>query len=177
MDDDIRTLLRQVQDREEIRQVLYDFARSVDELDFARMTQCFARELRWDYGPGAGVVVETREDLERFVTEAFSPNKAVTDESLSVVRIKKTSHHVSNIRIDFEPPDGARSEAYVYTWHEMAEGDRPGLVWGKWHDRWRRTDDEGWRISERRMIVSATDNYFAIGYDAWTGEPLARPAE
>ena len=53
--------------------------------------------------------------------------------------------------------------------------DRPGLVWGKWHDQWRRSDDEGWRISARKMIVSATDNYYAIGYDAWTGGPRAEP--
>ena len=137
------------------------------------MSRCFTPNLRWDYGPGAGVVIETRADLERFVGEAFTPDEAVTADSLSVVRIKKTSHHVSNIRIDIESPDTARSEAYVFTWHEMTDSERPGLVWGKWHDRWRRTDEEGWRICERKMIVSATDNYFAIGYDAWTGEPRA----
>ena len=138
------------------------------------MAQCFTKDLRWDYGPGAGVVIETRDDLERFVREAFSPHREVSDDSLSVVRIKKTSHHVSNIHIEFDGADEARSETYVFTWHEMPD-DRPGLVWGKWHDQWRRSDDEGWRISARKMIVSATDNYYAIGYDAWTGQPRAEP--
>lgn len=170
LDDDDRRLLHQLRDREEMTQVLHDFARAVDELDFKAMARCFTKQLTWDYGPGAGVVIETRDDLERFVTESFSSDREVTDESLSVVRIRKTSHHVSNIRIDFEGDDTARSEAYVFTWHEMADGDRPGLVWGKWHDGWQRTG-EGWRIRSRRMIVSATDNYYAIGYDAWTGEP------
>ena len=175
LDDEDRRLLRELQAREEITQVLHDFARTVDELDFRKMAQCFTKDLLWDYGPGAGVVIESRDDLERFVTEAFSPDKAITEDSLSVVRIKKTSHHVSNIRIDFDGADAARSETYVFTWHEMPTDDRPGLVWGKWHDQWRRSDEEGWRISARKMIVSATDNYYAIGYDAWTGEPLLKP--
>jgi 3-phenylpropionate/cinnamic acid dioxygenase small subunit len=168
-----RVQLRQLLAREEMTQVLHDFARAVDELDFTAMVQCFTPELRWDYGPGAGVVIETRDDLLRFVTEAFTPDHEVSADSLSLVRIKKTSHHVSNVRIDIEGDDTARSEAYVFTWHEMPD-NRPGLVWGKWHDRWRHTE-EGWRICERKMIVSATDNYYAIGYDAWTGEPLSKP--
>ena len=34
--------------------------------DFRAVARCFTPDLRWDYGPGAGVVIETRDDLERF---------------------------------------------------------------------------------------------------------------
>jgi len=172
--EDDQLWLRRARDREEMTQVLNDFARAVDELNFRAIPLCFAEDLTWDYGPGAGVVITKRSELEAFVTEAYS-DRAITDDSLSVVRIRKTSHHISNIRIDFEGDDAARSETYVFTWHEMVDNDRPGLVWGKWHDHWKRTP-EGWRIDARQMIVSATDNYFAIGYDAWSGEPRLKPA-
>ena len=171
-----RRAIQEMIDREAITQVLNDFARTVDELDFQAMSRCFTEDLIWDYGPGAGVVINRRDDLVAFVTEAYSPEREVTEESMVRVRIHKTSHHISNIRVDFEGPDAARSETYVFTWHEMVDDDRPGLVWGKWRDQWTRTA-EGWRIHARKMIVSATDNYFAIGYDAWTGEALYKPGE
>jgi 3-phenylpropionate/cinnamic acid dioxygenase small subunit len=169
-----RRALQEMIDREAITQVLNDFARTVDELDFEAMARCFTEDLLWDYGPGAGVVITCRDDLLAFVTEAFSPEREVTEDSRVKVRIHKTSHHISNIRIDFGGSDTAHSETYVFTWHEMVDDARPGLVWGKWRDEWTRMP-EGWRIHARKMIVSATDNYFAIGYDAWTGEPLYKP--
>jgi hypothetical protein len=159
-------ILRQLQDREEITQVLHDFARGVDLLDLDAVARCFAADVRWDYGPGAGRPITGRDTLKAFIGEAFS-KREVTDDSLCVVRIKRTSHHISNIRIDFTGPDTARSEAYTFTWHEMAEGERPGLVWGRWHDRWVRTPGEGWQIADRKMLVAATDNYYAIGYSVW----------
>ena len=159
-------LLRELQDREEITQKLHDFARGIDDLDFAAVARCFAPDVRWDYGPGAGAPIQGRDKLEAFVRESFS-DKSVDAGSLSVVRIKRTSHHVSNIRVDFDGPNAARSEAYVFTWHEMIDNDRPGLVWGRWQDRWTHSADEGWRIADRKMLVSATDNYFAIGYSVW----------
>jgi 3-phenylpropionate/cinnamic acid dioxygenase small subunit len=158
--------VQRLQDRVAIAEVLYTFARACDDLDFATLAACFAEDCRWDYGPGAGPAVVGRANVEAFVTEAFS-RKHVEDGGVQV-RIRRTSHHVSNILVDFEDDDCARSEAYVFTWHEMADGSA-GLVWGRWRDRFVREHDT-WRIAERRMFVAATENYYAIGYPLWDSD-------
>lgn len=157
-------IARELQDRVEITEVLHLFARACDDLDFKTLSECFTEDCRWDYGPGAGPPVTGRANVEAFVGQAFSRSE-LTDDSEVRVRIKGTSHHVTNVMIDFDGPDAARSEAYVFTWHEMPDGGS-GLVWGRWRDRFRRTD-EGWRIAERKMYVAATENYYAIGYSLW----------
>ena len=156
---------QELRDRYEIEQVLYDFARYCDDLDFAGLASLFHDECRWDYGPGAGPVVEGREQVEAFVQQAFSNSVSGEGPDGVKVRIRKTSHHLSQVAINFDGPDLAHAETYVFTWHEMSDGS-PGLVWGRWHDQLRRTP-QGWKISQRRMILSAVDNYYAIGHPAW----------
>ena len=166
-----RPVSEELRDRYEIEQVLYDFARYCDDLDFEGVASLFHDECRWDYGPGAGPVVEGREHVEAFVKEAFSSSVEQAGPEGVKVRIRKTSHHISQVAVNFDGPDHARTEAYVFTWHEMADG-APGLVWGRWHDELRRTPS-GWKISDRRMILSAVDNYYGIGHSAWA--PDFRP--
>jgi hypothetical protein len=154
--------LRELQDRTEITELLFRNARGLDQVppDFDAVSSCFSDDARWDYGPGAGPVVIGAANINAFIRQAYSQHKV--QEGGVQVRIRGTSHHVTNIMIDFESDDEARSEAYVFTWHEMADGS-PGLVWGRWRDRIRRTAD-GWKIASRKMMVAATENYYAIGY-------------
>lgn len=161
-------LNEELRDRYEIEQVVYDFARYCDDLDFEGVALLFHDDCRWDYGPGAGPVVEGREHVEAFVREAFSNSLEETGSEGVKVRIRKTSHHVSQVAVNFDGPDHAYVESYVFTWHEMSDGG-PGLVWGRWHDQLRRTA-VGWKISDRRMILSAVDNYYEIGRPAWAAD-------
>ena len=157
--------IQELLDRYEIEQVMYDFARCCDDLDFERLSSLFHDECRWDYGEGAGPVVEGRVNVEKFVREAFSDSIVAKGAGGVKVRIRKTSHHISQVAVNFDGPNHAYAESYVFTWHEMADGD-PGLVWGRWHDQLSRSED-GWRISDRRMILSAVDNYYGIGHSAF----------
>jgi 3-phenylpropionate/cinnamic acid dioxygenase small subunit len=157
--------IQELLDRYEIEQVMYDFARCCDDLDFERLASLFHDECRWDYGEGAGPVVEGRANVEKFVREAFSDSIVAKGAGGVKVRIRKTSHHISQVAVNFDGPNHAYAESYVFTWHEMADGD-PGLVWGRWHDQLSRSED-GWRISDRRMILSAVDNYYGIGHSAF----------
>lgn len=64
-----------------------------------------------------------------------------------------TVHHVSPPRITFLGEEWARGVTMVHAWHEF-RADRPdGLLWGRYHDAFRATED-GWRFASRTLRVS-----------------------
>jgi 3-phenylpropionate/cinnamic acid dioxygenase small subunit len=160
-------ILRELLDRAQIQDVLYTYARSVDTNDFERMSRCFTDDATWDYGPEAGPVVTGSKAIEKFAAKAYS-DAPVEDGDVKIRHGLAASHHVSNILIQFDGPDSARSEAYVHTFHQMLNDDAPGLVWGRWHDQFRRTAD-GWKICARKMLLAGKENYPAIGYPVLSG--------
>ncbi len=73
-------------------------------------------------------------------------------EVLSVIlsMFSATSHHLSNMKINIEG-DQATAMSYVYAFHRMADTDEPLHYWGRWVDRFKRTD-EGWLFAEREVV-------------------------
>ncbi len=61
-----------------------------------------------------------------------------------------TSHHLTNSNITLKG-DEATGMAYVYAFHRMAANNEPLHYWGRWIDRFKRTD-EGWLIAERQVV-------------------------
>ncbi|MCP4714086.1 MAG: nuclear transport factor 2 family protein [Deltaproteobacteria bacterium] len=60
-----------------------------------------------------------------------------------------TSHHLTNVSIKLDG-DKATGMSYVYAFHRMAENNEPLHYWGRWVDRYIRTD-EGWLFAEREV--------------------------
>ena len=63
-----------------------------------------------------------------------------------------TSHHLSNVRIDFDhDPDFATAQSHVYAFHRRSGDGSSFHYWGRWVDELVRLD-EGWHFASRRVV-------------------------
>ena len=125
----------QLQDRAEITEAMFRYARATDWNEPERHRTVFVDECVFA-SPHSG-------DIHGV--------DGVVDWMENVLpRFDATQHLISNVSIEFTGPDEATAVSYVRAWHRYV-ADRPDLVlWGEYHDRWVRADD-GWRIAERRV--------------------------
>jgi hypothetical protein len=148
------TLLATVQrlvDKDAIARVLFDYANFLDLNDTKSLTALFTPDCYIAYGAdhGADGIEAYRETLEspKFGVGAFFAG---------------TSHHVSNVVIDFADDDTANVRSVLYAWHKYNR-DRPdGVLMGQYHDILVRTSD-GWKIKRRELKTVGTENYHAKG--------------
>jgi ketosteroid isomerase-like protein len=133
-------------DRQEIGDLLIEYCRALDLMDLPAIARLFTEDCLVEYGPeerlrshGASGVARSLERMWRWA---------------------RTSHHLSNIQVEFETPDRARALSYVIAWHERPDGST-ATVMGQYHDRLRRTE-AGWRIAERRMAMNGNDAGFTV---------------
>lgn len=138
--------LQELLDRQAIAEVLTDYCRHLDRMDLPALAGLFTPDARVVFGPDPRLRAEGRAALEASMARMW--------------RWRRTAHHLANLRIWFEGPDAARSEAAVLAWHERADGGTATL-WGLYHDRLRRLP-EGWRIAERRMEAQGSDAGFRV---------------
>lgn len=138
-------------DKDEITRVLYDYAYYLDLNETDKLLELFTPDCHIAYGPGHGAtgIEAYRETLqsEKFGVGAFFAG---------------TSHHVSNIVIDFTDPDTAAVRSVLYAWHKYIRERPDGVVMGQYHDIVVRTPD-GWRIKRRELKHAGTENYHAKG--------------
>ena len=130
--------IERILDRQAIADLLTEYCRALDLMDLEAIAKVFTADCRVEYGPeerltshGAAGVAKSLERMWRWA---------------------RTSHHLSNIQIEFEGADEARAISYVIAWHERPDGST-ATVLGQYHDRLRRLA-EGWRIAERRMLMN-----------------------
>jgi 3-phenylpropionate/cinnamic acid dioxygenase small subunit len=70
-----------------------------------------------------------------------------------------TSHHVSNIVVDFGPGrDTARVRSALYAWHRYTRERPDGHFFGQYHDDLVRTDD-GWRFARRELRAAGVVDF------------------
>lgn len=137
------TAARQEKDADQIRRLIYDYSYHLDMNHPGELADLFVEDCEVVYGPNFGAV-----------------GKAAYEETLQGIGefFESTSHHVSNIVIDFVGPDEAHSRAIVYAFHRYRR-DRPdGHVWGQYHDVLVRVDG-GWRFKRRELRAAATKDY------------------
>ena len=146
------SLLRQLQDRQEIMAMMAAYARCADLNQPERQAEVFTHDCRVKYHPDDWIVGRSA------VTEALRT---------ALTRYSKTSHHVSNIEIDFDGPDSASSQSTVIAWHRRNDGSE-WTLYGRYVDRWTRTE-LGWRLVERELRAAG-----AVGRDDSQLPPLGR---
>lgn len=149
--DNVLEAVQRLIDKDEIAQVLYDYANFLDLNETDALVQLFTPDCHIAYGPehGADGIDAYRETLQndKFGVGAFFAG---------------TSHHVSNVVVEFTDPDTARVRSVLYAWHKYNR-DRPdGVVMGQYHDVLVRTD-AGWRIKRRELKHAGTETYHAKG--------------
>jgi 3-phenylpropionate/cinnamic acid dioxygenase small subunit len=143
--------VQRLADEEAIRRVLFDYAYFLDLNETASLVELFTEDCHIAYGAnhgadGISAYQQTLED-EKFGVGAFFAG---------------TSHHVSNVLINFEDDDTAKVRSVLYAWHKYNR-DRPdGILMGQYHDILVRSDD-GWRIKRRELKGVGTMSYHAKG--------------
>ena len=146
------SLLRQLLDRQEITAVMAAYARWADLNRPERQAATFVEDCRVSYHPG----------------DWIAGREALTEQlRAALARYVQTSHHVSNIEIDFEGPDTAAAQSAVIAWHRRHDGSE-WTLYGRYVDRWTRTE-AGWRLAERELRAAG-----AVGRDDRQLPPLGR---
>lgn len=141
MTDDLQRLL----DRQAIADVIHTYCRNVDLIRPAEVAALFTADCTVDYGPGLGVPTQGAAELERRL-------------AIGLPRFAATSHHVSNIEVDFDGDDAADTVTYLYAWHRYPDERPDAHLWAQYHDRFVRTPD-GWRIAARTLKVAGQQDF------------------
>ena len=128
-------------DRIEITRLLYRYCAMLDSMELELVTELFTRDCVVIYGPDERMQSHGAENLAGSLRR--------------LGRFAHTSHHLSNVELDFEGPDEARGRSYVIAWHQHPDG-RMQTLYAEYHDRFVRTDG-GWRIAERRQLTHGSD--------------------
>ena len=138
-------LLQRLIDRQEISDVLVEYCNALDRMDLRRLSKLFTKDCVVDYGPDERLQSSGAAALEKSLERMW--------------RWSRTSHHLSNVQIQFED-GGAFVRSYVYAWHERADGSTATIL-GQYHDRFVHTDSR-WRIAERQMVMNGCDAGFKV---------------
>jgi 3-phenylpropionate/cinnamic acid dioxygenase small subunit len=141
--------LQQVWDCQEIEQLMYRHARSLDRMDAELMKSCY-----WPEG------IEEHQDP--IYPELFQWNdnawKFVPVAMKGFSNLKVTQHRISNVLIQL---DGAKAVAETYVWayhvHEENGVDKEGILGGRHHFRLEKRNDE-WRILHRSTVFDWNQN-------------------
>ena len=120
--------------KEEIREVIYRYARGIDRMDFDLVAACYHPDAYDDHGTFQGNVPEFVE-----MCKGFLPRFVVTQ------------HFMGNLLIEVEG-DTARAETYAVAYHrkELADGSGHDDVFGiRYVDRFEQRDGGPWLIAHR----------------------------
>jgi len=146
------SLLRQLLDRQEITAVMAAYTRWADMNQPEQQAEVFIQDCRVKY----------------HLTDWIVGRKALAEALVTALaRYAKTSHHLSNIEIDFDGPDSATAQSAVIAWHRRHDGSE-WTLYGRYVDRWTRTG-QGWRLAERELRAAG-----AVGRDDSQLPPIGR---
>ncbi|HWI73936.1 MAG TPA: nuclear transport factor 2 family protein [Baekduia sp.] len=130
---------------EEIRRIIYEYAFHLDMNHPQELADLFVDDCEVIYGPGFGA-----EGKEAYLK---------TLDGIGTFFVA-TSHHVSNVVIDFTSDTEATVRSTLYAWHRYTR-DRPdGHVWGQYHDEVALVDGR-WKFKRRELRAAGTQDFHA----------------
>ncbi len=126
--------------RQRIVDLLHAYCRGVDDNRPAEVAELFAEDCVFVSSTGGNGTVHGRVAVQARLAKLLAGFSA-------------TSHHLSNIEIDFADDDHATGISYLYAWHRF-DGDRPdALLWARYHDTFVQVAGR-WQIAERTLRVT-----------------------
>lgn len=137
------TLLQRMVDEEAIRRVLFDYTFHLDMNHPTDLVDLFVDDCEVIYGPNFGAVGK----------EAY----AKTLQGIGTYFVC-TSHHVSNIVIDFAGPDEARVRSVVLAWHRYSRERPDSTLYGQYHDVMVRISGQ-WKFKRRELRTSGAKDF------------------
>lgn len=132
-------------DRLAITELLHRYAYHFDRNEPERVAALFSDDAVIDYGPEFPQIngrAEVAPRISAGLNDIFDA----------------TSHHISNILIDFDEADEASVVAYVHAWHRYLDGSPDGQLWGQYHLRCRRSG-ESWNITRLTLLATGLANF------------------
>lgn len=134
-------LVRSLQDRLEITDLVHAYAHGVDERAADAVAALFAEKCLFKaYDRPAGVA-RGRNEVAALLRKLLGTFEA-------------TSHHVSGTRVQLEGGLAASATTTLYAWHRFREPRPEGHLWGRYHDRLVREDGR-WRFASRELRITA----------------------
>jgi ketosteroid isomerase-like protein len=141
---DSENTLRELVDRQQITELIHAYCERFDRADADAVAALFTPDAVIDYNP----------DTDNIRGENMAATIAVGLRNTFAA----SSHHVSNISIEFEGADAARSLCYIYAWHRYRDGSPDGHLWGRYRMRYAR-GAEGWLITELLLQGAGTVDF------------------
>lgn len=133
-------------DRQAIADVLVDYCIYLDGMELEALAGLFTAGCVVEFGPDERLNSRGRGALAKSLERMW--------------RWQRTSHHLSNVRIEFTGPDEARTTSYVLAWHERPDGFT-ATVYGQYRDRFECREGR-WRIAGRRMLMNGANAGFTV---------------
>jgi ketosteroid isomerase-like protein len=152
---DVAAAVRELVDRQAIADLIHAYCYHFDQNEPEQVAALFTADATVDYGPEAITIVGA---------DSIAATIAVGLEQTFAA----TSHHVSNIQLEFDGPDRARGVTYLYAWHRYRDGSPDGELWARYHHRFERTA-AGWRIAELVLRAAGT-----VSFHRSTMHPIGR---
>lgn len=138
--------VQRLEDREEIAGLLGRYCIALDRMELDDLARLFTDDCSVAYGPDPLLQSEGSAALARSLERLW--------------RWKRTSHHLSNVVIDFNGDNSADATSHVLAWHEHPDGST-ATVFGQYLDKVVRIDGR-WRIHRRRMVMNGSDAGFSV---------------
>lgn len=137
--------VRQLLSRNEIADQIYRYCFYFDSSDTEGLRSLFTEDATIDYGPEMGPL----SGIEEIMVSISGGLKNT---------FAATSHHVSNILVEFKGPSVALSKSYVYAWHRYQKKPEIGYLWGQYsHDF--RLEEGMWKISRLKLRAVAIQDF------------------
>lgn len=137
--------VQQLLDIEAIKRLCFDYAFHLDRNDMDAVVGLFIDHCRISYGPLPAAKAEGLGAYQEMLTAVMYFFSA-------------TSHHISNVVVDFENSDQARVRQTLFAWHRYTNNWSDSYFMGQYHDVVVRTPD-GWRFQEKRLLASGLLNF------------------
>ncbi len=132
-------------DRARIEDLFTAYAYHFDRNEPADVAALFTADAIVDYGPEMATLTGR---------QAIATGVAAGLRDIFVA----TSHHISNVAVDFLDGSSARAVAYVHAWHRYRDDSPDGLLWAQYHVTARR-EGTAWRFAEMTLKAAGTSNF------------------
>lgn len=139
----LESQVQKLVDEADIRRLIYDYAFHLDMNHTAELAELFVEDCTVVYAPNFGA--EGREAYAKTLEGVGSYFVA-------------TSHHVSNIVIDFVNENEANVRTILYAWHRYTKERPDSHVWGQYHDNIVRVDGK-WFFKRRELRTTGAKDF------------------
>jgi 3-phenylpropionate/cinnamic acid dioxygenase small subunit len=142
-DEALKAQVKRLEATEEVRTLLFDYAYFLDMNYTKELAELFTDDCSVVYGPGFGAEgIDAYKKTLEGVGSYFSA----------------TSHHVSNVKVEFDNDGQARVRSVLYAWHRYRKERPDGILFGQYHDVVVKQGGK-WQFKVRELRTSAVTDF------------------